>query len=194
MSKVSAEVRSQWWMPVVLGVSSILFGFAALIWPGITLVVLAVFMAILFAVYGIVDIVVGIKRVKLDVLTGVLTVLLGVLQLGIAVYLFNHRGSGLTIALFVLLVAIGFIVRGVIGVFSAFNTNVSSGWRWVNVILGVLYIVAGVYVVNYPVEGSLAFVWVLGLLALVAGPLYIALGLELKETEKEEQKLEKRLK
>lgn len=194
MSKVSTEVRGQWWMPVVLGVASILFGFAALIWPGITLVILAVFMAVLFAVYGIVDVVVGVKRVKLDVLTGILTLLLGVLQLGIAVYLFNHRGSGLTVALFVLLVAIGFIVRGVIGVFSAFNTSVSAGWRWVNVILGVLYIVAGVYIVNYPAQGSLAFVWVLGLLALVTGPLYIAIGLELKESEKSEEKLEKRLK
>jgi uncharacterized membrane protein HdeD (DUF308 family) len=184
MDSVTAEVRKDWWMPVVLGIASVLFGFAALIWPGLTIGVMAALMAILFAVYGIVDIVVGIKRVKIDTLTGVLTVLLGVLQLGIAVYLFHHRGSGLTIALFVLLIAIGFIVRGVIGVFSAFSSEVSSGWRWVNVILGLLYIIAGIYIINYPVQGSLAFVWVLGLLALITGPLYIALGLELKDSAK----------
>jgi uncharacterized membrane protein HdeD (DUF308 family) len=45
---------------------------------------------------------------------------------------------------------------------------------------GILGIVAGIIVLRYPIAGGLAYVWVLGLYALVAGSIYIALAIMTK--------------
>jgi uncharacterized membrane protein HdeD (DUF308 family) len=42
-------------------------------------------------------------------------------------------------------------------------------------------LVAGVWIWRYPIQGTLAFVWVLGIYAIVAGTLMIAIGGETRD-------------
>ena len=49
--------KKSWWTLVVGGVVSVLFGFVAMIWPGITVGVLALLLAVFLGVVGVLDIV-----------------------------------------------------------------------------------------------------------------------------------------
>jgi uncharacterized membrane protein HdeD (DUF308 family) len=48
-----------------------------------------------------------------------------------------------------------------------------------------LAIVAGIILVREPVSGGVAFVWVLGLYALIVGPMLIALAFDAKRAAEE---------
>ncbi len=174
--------KKSWWTLVLGGVVSVLFGFVAMIWPGITVGVLALLLAVFLGVVGVLDIVKSFKRFSHSFMSGFISLLLGVLSVGVSVFLLSRVGSGLAIATLALLVAISFIVRGVLGMILAFDASQSSsGTRWMNGIVGALAIVAGLAIVWYPVKGTLVWVWVVGLFSIIAGAFEIALGFMAKD-------------
>jgi uncharacterized membrane protein HdeD (DUF308 family) len=175
------QTKNMWWVLVLSGVLSVIFGFVAIIWPGITIAVLALLLAVYIGVNGVVDIVSGIRKFGSGFLAAALTLLVGLLQLGVAVYLLRNVGSGLAIATLVLLIALTFIVRGVVGIVVAFSDPDYRATRWLNVVLGGLSILAGLVVVWYPQAATLAWVWVVGFFALVSGALQIGLGFTAKD-------------
>lgn len=170
-----------WWTLVLGGVLSVLFGFVTIIWPHITVGVLALLLAVFIGVYGVSDIVRAVRRFGTDFFSAILRLLLGLLEVGVSVYLLRHVGSGLAIATLALVIAISFITRGVVAIVLAFDSNVGGGTRWLNAIIGALAIFAGLVVVWYPGAATLAWVWVLGFYALVAGAMEIALGFMAKD-------------
>lgn len=180
--------KKTWWTLIIGGLVSVVFGFVAVIWPGITVGVLALLLAVFLGVVGVLDIVRSLHKFKSGFLGGLLTMLLGFLEVGVAMYLLHNRGSGIAVATLGLLVGISFIVRGVLGAVLAFDSQSSTGTRWINAILGLLAIVVGMVVVYYPVAGALAWVWVVGLFAIVAGAFEIGFGFMAKhEIEKAEK-------
>ena len=102
--------------------------------------------------------------------------LLSFLELGIGVYLVRH--IGVTLATFILLVGVSFVVRGVVEVIRAFVDASASNHRVLLGLGGLVSLIAGIVVLRQPVAGGIAFVWVLGLYALISGPLMIALASE----------------
>jgi uncharacterized membrane protein HdeD (DUF308 family) len=175
------QTKNMWWVMVLSGVLSVIFGFVAIIWPGITIAVLALLLAVYIGINGVVDIVNGIRKFGASFLSASLTLLVGLLQLGVSVYLLRNVGSGLAIATLVLLIALSFIVRGVVGIVVAFSDPDYRATRWLNVVLGGLSILAGLVVVWYPGAATLAWVWVIGFFALVSGALQIGLGFTAKD-------------
>lgn len=175
------QTKNMWWVMVLSGVLSVIFGFVAIIWPGITVAVLALLLAVYIGVNGVVDIVNGIRKFGAGFLGAALTLLVGLLQLGVSVFLLRNAGSGLAIATLVLLIALSFIVRGVVGIVVAFSDPDYRATRWLNVVLGGLSILAGLVVVWYPGAATLAWVWVIGFFALVSGALQIGLGFTAKD-------------
>lgn len=175
------QTKSMWWVLVVTGLLSVIFGFVAIIWPGLTIGVLALLFAVWLGVSGVVDIVNGIRRFTSGVLAAMLMLLIGILQLGVSVYLLRNVGSGLAVATLVLLIALSFIVRGVVGIVISFADPDYRATRWLNVVMGGLSILAGLVIVWYPQAATLAWVWVVGLFALVSGALQIGLGFTAKE-------------
>lgn len=173
--------KNGWWIPVVSGVVSVIFGFVAMIWPGITVGVLALLLAVFIGVYGVADIVRSVRAFSTGFFNGILRLVLGLLEVGVSVFLLRNIGSGLAIATLALLIAISFITRGVLAIVLAFNADVSTGVRWFNVIIGGLSILAGLVVVWYPASATLAWVWVIGFFAIVTGAMEIALGFSAKD-------------
>lgn len=167
---------------VTRGVISVLFGIMALVWPGLTVATFALLITVWFLLSGVINIVRGIMSIG-DGHGWIFTLLLAVLQIGIGAYLIQR--PSLAVATIVALISIVFVVEGVIAVIVPFieGKAVSTGAKIADVIIGLLAIVAGITIWRYPVSGTLAFVWVVGLFALISGPIWIVQGLHLRNLE-----------
>ena len=159
----------------VRGVAAILFGLVALFWPGLTLVTLVYVFSAFLLVSGLIGMIMSIVTIRSN-RYWFMDLLLSFLELGIGVYLVRH--ITVTLATFILLVGISFVVRGVVEIVRAFVDSSASGHRILVGLGGLVGLVAGIVVLRQPVAGGIAFVWVLGLYALISGPLMIALASE----------------
>lgn len=176
---------TNWWTLTVRGIAAILFGVAAVFWPGMTLVTLVYLFGAFILVYGVVDIIHGLTNIGRGGLGWILTLLLGFLEIGVGVYLIRH----VTLAFTTLVLLIGFmlIVRGVFEVVLAFMGDQPATSRTLLLIGGAVAVLAGIIVLRQPVAGGVAFVWVLGVFALVSGPMLIALSIDAKHALNELQ-------
>ncbi len=158
------------WATITKGILLTLFGLVALAWPGVTLVSLIWLIAVYIIVAGIADMVSGVMHVGKSYWWAKL--LVGVAELGVGVYLIRHTAATLTV--FLLVIGFFFLIRGFTEVIMMFFPGIESPGRLILGFVGILSIVLGFYLLRYPISSSLAFVWVLGLYALIAGPLNVA--------------------
>lgn len=171
-------LSNHWWVLTVRGIAAILFGLAAVFWPGLTLVTLVYLFSALILVYGIVDIVEGLLNVGRGGMGWLLTLILGFLQVGVGVYLIRHT----TIAFATLILLIGFtlIIRGVFEIIMAFFGDESATGRMLLIIGGIVTGLAGIIMLRQPAAAGVAFVWILGIYALITGPMLIAMSIDTK--------------
>lgn len=172
-------VYDMWWVPVVRGVSAVAFGLLLLVWPAATINVIAVIFASLFALYGITDIVTGVRGLS-NGFGSVLRLLFGLLEVGIVIYLFQNAGSGLTLALMGLLMAVNLILLSFVMVGSALLSDVSGGIKWAAGIMGVITLFVGITVARAPAISIGVVIMALGLFGLITGPIEIASGFMLR--------------
>ncbi|MEI7690259.1 MAG: DUF308 domain-containing protein [bacterium] len=177
MNKTDKTLMKQyWWMMVIRGIAAILFGLAALLWPGMTLLTLIYLFVLFLIASGIIDIIVGIFSIGKHT-RWFLTLIMGILELGFGVYLIRHLG--VTIATFILLAGFILIFRGILEIVGAFVEGVTATEKSLAIIAGVVGVLAGVLILLQP-STTIAFVWVLGLFALISGPITIAIALDVK--------------
>lgn len=176
MAQVAQRVAQDlWWVGVFEGVITLLFGIAAVFWPGLTLLILIYLFSVFVLAWGVANIVSGILAIKHSS-TWWLTLLFGVAATGVGVYLVRHTDT--SFKTFILLIGFTLIIRGILDVLSVFieRTNATTKMLWT--IVGVASVLVGIIVLNQPVAGGVAFVWILGLYALIAGPLMIAMSID----------------
>lgn len=165
------------------GVVAILFGFAAVFWPGITLVTLVYLLSAFLLASGLVTLVSGLidaSRERNSVLSLILTVILGIVEIGVGVYLLRHVGVAFTT--FILLIGFVLIFRGLVELFNGlFESEESAMYRTSESLIGAIAVIAGVVLLFQPAKSGVAFVWILGLYALLTGPLMIALALDINK-------------
>jgi len=172
-------VSNRWWMWLTQGVLAILFGLAALFWPGLTIVTLVYLFGIYLLVTGVVAVILALTGVGKRG-SWILSLLIGLVQLGVGVYLLRHPG----VSFEVLIALIGFslIFFGVLSAVATFlEKGVTVTERTLSVIAGLLALVAGVVVLAQPAASGVAFVWILGLFSLIYGPITIAQALDAKQ-------------
>jgi uncharacterized membrane protein HdeD (DUF308 family) len=167
------------WALVLRGTITLIFGVAAVFWPGITLLTLIYLFSAFILASGIVTLLGGI--VSIGKTNGwFLEIIVGILELGIGVYLIRH----VTVSFATLILLIGFtlIIRGIVDVVgSLFTSSPSATGKVLTVIAGVIAVLAGIIVLFQPVASGVAFVWILGIYALIVGPLQIALALDARK-------------
>lgn len=161
---------------VAEGVVAVLFGIAAVFWPQLTIVTLLYLFATFILISGIINLITGIFHINHGAGSWFLKLLLAILQIGIGVYLLRH--PHVTFATFILLIGFALIFRGVFDIVASFMDTMSSGHRFMLIIAGVLAALAGIIVLLQPVAGGVAFVWILGIYALITGPVIIAVSLD----------------
>lgn len=167
--------KRNWWMFLVSGIVTLLFGVVTVLNPANTLLTLSFFFGLFLVITGVIDVTAALTGARakslwfLNLAFGAIVALLGVYIL---------QRPGISIATFVVYAALALLVRGVIHAIEAFDSEYDAVYRVWQVIAAVVSIFASVMIWRYPVAGTLAFVWVLGVYALFTGPLMIAFAVE----------------
>ena len=178
MAIVASEVlHEESWVLAVQGIVSLLFGIAAIFWPGLTLGTLVLLFSAYIVVMGVVSIYYGVTGISKRQ-GWIWTLLVGFLELAVGVYLV--RNPNVVFSTLILLIGFILIARGIFDTVTAFTDDMASSARVMRVIVGLLAFIAGIVVLRYPVSSGVGFVWVLGLFALISGPIMIGLSLDFR--------------
>lgn len=143
------------------GIVSIIFGIAAIVWPGLTLVILVWLFGIYAIVFGIVQ-VVAMFRAMGSSTPWWPHLLFAVASLAAGIYVIANPGmSSLILAV---VIAIWAIAVGAVEIVSG-----AIHAHFLEVITGVISVLFGLILFANPVAGALALVWVIGIFAIVRG-------------------------
>jgi uncharacterized membrane protein HdeD (DUF308 family) len=172
---VTVEAGDYWWVLLVFGIASILFGIALIAWPGKTLTVLAVLLGVWLLVVGVVRFLQAIfdrdaeHRVLLAVV-GILGVVLGLLVM---------RDPLRTIWVIAVIVGLFWLISGFVDVFRVATKRITED-RGLNLTLGVVAIVAGAVVLLWPDITILVLAIVGGIYLIVSGIVQSILAFRLR--------------
>jgi len=161
---VSILVRN-WWAFVARGVLAVLFGLIAFFIPGATMLSLVLIFAAYALADGVLAIVSAVRAAKqgdrwsLFALEGIVDILLGAAAAAF---------PGVTVVVFVSLVAAWALITGCFMLAGAFELDADHG-RWWLVLAGAASIVYGALLVIAPMIGALVLTWWIGAYALVFG-------------------------
>jgi uncharacterized membrane protein HdeD (DUF308 family) len=179
-SVADKAVNELWWIGIIEAALALFFGISAIFWPGLTLLALVYLFSAFVIGLGIVQLVAGLMSIKRRSSWWV-TVLIGVVSLGVGIYLV--RNPGVSFITFILLVGLVLIVRGLLDLMRAFtdrSTTSDTTNKIFLILVGIAGLVAGVLILLQPAAGGVAFVWILGLYAILIGTLGIVGALELR--------------
>lgn len=169
---------SKWWILTIQGIASILFGIACVFWPGLTLVTFVYLFGLYLALIGVLSMIeslmsIGRRR------AWVLTLLLGLVEIGLGVYLLRH--PNVAFGILILLVGFMLVFFGIFAIVAALaDREASATGKMLSIITGVIAGLAGIFMFFQPAASGVAFVWIIGLFALIQGPIMIAMSLDVK--------------
>jgi uncharacterized membrane protein HdeD (DUF308 family) len=172
-------LADNWWLLLLRGVASIIFGVLAFIWPGLTLVALI----LLWGAYAIVDggiaLWAAISGRGAVVASRWWLAIVGIV--GLLAGLVAFASPGLTALVLLMFIAGWAIVIGVMEIWGAIQLRKEIEGEWWLILSGLLSIAFGVLLFARPGSGALALVWIIGTFAILHGCTLIALAFRLKQ-------------
>ena len=171
-----AVLAQNWWAIGIRGVLGILFGLIALFLPGATMLSLVLLFAAYAFVDGVFGIVSAVRAAREHERWGYLLLegLVNIAAAAVAVL-----WPGLTVVVFVLLVAFWAIFTGILELAAAFRLSIDDG-RWWLVFGGGLSVIYGVLLIVAPIIGAVVLTWWIGAYALVFGVSLVMLAFGLR--------------
>lgn len=178
-------LAGNWWALLLRGIAAVLFGLAALFWPGVTLLVLVIFFGAYVLVDGIFALVACIRgsggsRRWLLLAEGVLGVLAG---------LITFFWPGITALALLYVIAFWAIFTGILKVVMAISLRREIENEWLMALSGVLSVLFGLILVVLPGVGLLSLVWLVGIYALVFGIALIVLSFRIRGHRQESSRV-----
>jgi uncharacterized membrane protein HdeD (DUF308 family) len=173
---MGADLARNWWLVVLRGVLGILFGVIAFAMPILTLFSLTLVYAAYMLVDGTFAIAAAVRaarrRQRWGLLTaeGVVTILAGIVA---------FIWPGLTIIVFVLLIAAWAVVSGALTIAAAVRMRRRKG-RWLIGLGGLASVIFGMLLVAWPPVGAVVLLWWLGAYAIAFGAILIGAGIRLR--------------
>jgi len=167
-----------WWLILLRGIASILFGIAAFVWPGLTVLALT----LLYGAFAMAD---GILSLG-AALTGsgersIPTWWLVVIGLvGIAAGTVAFLWPGLTAFALVIMIGAWAVAIGVMQIIGAIWLRHEIEDEWLLIAAGILSVLFGAAVLLKPGAGALALAWAIGTFAILSGILLVAFALRIK--------------
>ena len=158
------------------GVAAILFGLAALIWPGLTLAVLI----ILYGAYAVVD---GVFAIVAGVRAGSGTrrwLLLGEGALSVLAGLVALLWPGITALVLLYVISFWAILGGLLRIVGAILLRQEIDNEWSMALSGVLWVLLGIVLAVLPGVGLLSLAWLVGVFMLGAGITLIVLAFRVR--------------
>jgi uncharacterized membrane protein HdeD (DUF308 family) len=174
---MAADLARNWWLLALRGVSGIVFGIVAFVWPESTLAALVLVFGAYVFVDGILAVVAGIdmrrlmNRWWLIVLEGVAGIILGVL---------TFRSPDITALVLLTLIAAWSVLTGVLEIATAVRIRTMIANEWLLILSGVVSIAFGVLLIARPTSGAISIVWLLGGYALLFGILTLMLAMRVR--------------
>lgn len=174
------STRNYWWLTLIRSLVVILFGIAALLWPGPTLVFFIYLFGVFAIVEGIIDIATAMQERQIYknwwvlLLTGVASIIVGILV---------FSWPGITSLILFYLVAAWAFVAGIMAIASAFSRFTLPGLDWPLILGGVVLVILGLIMAAHPVASILSIVWVLGLAAIIYGVLLFVRSFQFKSLQ-----------
>lgn len=165
-----------WWAYALRGTVAVLFGFGALVFPGITLAVVVAMFAIYAMVDGALAVVAAVRAAERNerswsqLWKGVLGIATGVAALG---------WPRITALVFLYLVGIWAVVTGILEVRAGLHLRRSHG-EWLLVANGALSVLFGLLIVTWPGAGLLSVIWMIGGYAIFFGLLMFVVASRLR--------------
>jgi uncharacterized membrane protein HdeD (DUF308 family) len=168
----ASVTKENWWALLSGGVATIIFGVAAVFWPGITLLVLLYLFSAYALVSGVVNISAGLSNLGQSD-SWFLPVVLGLFELGVGVYLLRH--TAVKFATFIILIGFVLIVRGIVEAVGAYyDVKASPKVQALSYLSGIGALVAGIVILFVAKQSQgVDFVWILGLYGIGVGVLQI---------------------
>ena len=171
------KLGGAWGWILLRGVASLAFGAMALVWPGITVLVLVVMWGAWAFVDGIAALVTAWQARDQGKPLWPLVVI-GVLGVGAGlVTLFAPAIAGVALLAFI---AAWAIVTGVFQIVHAIRVRKAIENERMLILSGILSVLIGVFVLLYPASGALALVWVIAVWSIVFGVLLVSAAFRLK--------------
>jgi uncharacterized membrane protein HdeD (DUF308 family) len=171
-----------WWLFTLRGVLGIIFGCIALIFPGPTILSLVILFSAYTLVDGVFAIISAVRAIRRKQDRWGLLIFEGLLNIvvGVAAFLL----PGLTVVVFVWLIAAWAIVSGALMTAAGFRLNNDHG-RWWLVLGGLLSLAYGVLLIVTPLIGAIVLTWWLGAYALVFGVALVVFSFRLRSRQHE---------
>jgi uncharacterized membrane protein HdeD (DUF308 family) len=162
---------------LIRGLVGILAGFAAFMWPGVTIAVLVA----LFGAYAIIDgatnVFIGLTRTSTHDRSWAVAIQGFV---GIAAGIVAFLRPGLTALALLWVIGAWAVITGVFEVVAAIRLRREIQGEWLLGLSGTLSIAFGVLLFVFPEPGAVAIAWLLGAYAAASGAILIALAMRLR--------------
>jgi uncharacterized membrane protein HdeD (DUF308 family) len=175
-TNAQALCRRTWWVFLIGGLASVVFGIFAFMSPGIALLVLSMFFAAAILVDGASNIVGAVQHREKDgwwimLLIGILGVVAG----GYALL-----NPPLSMMAFIFLVAFEAILLGVFLLMLGYKVRKATSREWILYVTGALSLLFGILVIMNPAAGGLSVVYLIAGWALVVGALKVLFAFKVK--------------
>ena len=165
-----------WWAVALRGAFGIVFGLIALFAPGATLLSLVLVFAAYLLADGVLGIVAGVRAARggerwgLLILEGAVTIAMGLIA---------ALWPGLTIVVFVLMMAAWALLSGAMLLTAAYRLEGRAGRLWL-ALSGIVSVLFGLALVVAPMIGAVVLTWWLGIYALAFGVALVVLAFRLR--------------
>lgn len=170
-------LKRYWWVPVIRGISGIVFGIIAFAYPGLALATLV----LLFGAWVLID---GVFRVVgatagrasdpdwgFHLIIGILGILVGFL---------TFRAPGITALALIIYVAAWALMIGAAEIALAVKLRREIKGEWFLILMGLASIIFAALLLWNPGPGALALLWLIASYAIVFGLLAIFFGFRLR--------------
>ena len=172
----SALCRRTWWVFLIGGIASVVFGVLAFARPGLALLLLATFFAAAILVDGALNLVGAVQNRDKDgwwlmLLIGLLGALVGAYAL---------LNPPLSIVAFLLIVAFQAFVLGAFLIMLGFKFRAATTREWILYLTGGLSVLFSVLVVVRPAVGGVTIVYMIAAWAIIIGLLKIVFAMRVR--------------
>jgi uncharacterized membrane protein HdeD (DUF308 family) len=176
-TSTATPAESPAWMLMLRGAIAIAFGVLAVLWPGLTLLVLVGLFAAYAVLGGVVSIAAAIRIRHVD-RKWWLPLLLGVISVVAGIY--AVLAPAVTALVLVLLMAVNAILTGALDIAMAVRLRRAQRGHWPLLLGGAVSILFGALVIAAPGAGALALVWLISAYTILTGVLLFGLGLRMR--------------
>lgn len=173
-------LAQNWSFILLRGIVAILFGVAAIAWPGLTIFMLVILFGASAIADGVLALIVAIKGGT--PIPRWWLVLIGLIGIGAGIA--TMAMPGMTALVLLMIIGGVAVARGIFEIIGAIQVRKVIDNEWFLIFHGAVSVLFGLYVLVFPGQGALALIFAIGFYAIFIGLLMVAFALRLRKHAK----------